>query len=214
MKKYLTGILSTIMVLCMLTGNAFAFTATEIDTEQAFDHETLRQEYVSDWAKDPVDQAISLGFVPEQLQRNYGTSITRAEFCALAVRFYETVTGAAVEGRSPFQDTDDVNMEKAAYLGIVSGVGNGRFLPDAELNREQAAKLLSSLAGVLGDELPRTGAAFEDLEEISDWAREAVEQVRAAGIMGGVGEGRFAPQLKYTREQSIATIMRLYERIK
>ena len=105
-------------------------------------------------------------------------------------------------------------MEKAAYLGIVSGVGNGRFLPDAELNREQAAKLLSSLAGVLGDELPRTEAAFEDLEEISDWAREAVEQVRAAGIMGGVGEGRFAPQLKYTREQSIATIMRLYERIK
>jgi hypothetical protein len=36
-------------------------------------------------------------------------------------------------------------------------------------------------------------------------------KVQAAGIMGGVGGGRFAPQGKYTRERIIVTMLRLMD---
>ena len=41
----------------------------------------------SSWAEGPVAEAISLQFVPEELQGNYQAAITRAEFTQIAVLF-------------------------------------------------------------------------------------------------------------------------------
>ena len=37
------------------------------------------------WAAEEVEAAVRLGLVPEDMQKNYGADITRAEFCRLAV---------------------------------------------------------------------------------------------------------------------------------
>lgn len=162
------------------------------------------------WARAAVDEAIAQGFLPVPLRARYNQTITRGEFCALAVRFYESFTGREVEERVTFHDTEDVNVEKAAALGVVSGVGNGLFSPDAPLNREQAALILANLARSLGSPLPQSAAAFGDAAAISPWAQAAVGQVQGAKIMSGVGRNLFAPQNTYTREQSVVTIMNLY----
>ena len=52
---------------------------------------------------------------------------------------------------------------------------------------------------------------YADNESIGDWAKEAVYQMYAAQIMTGMGDDMFAPKNGYTNEQSIATILRLYE---
>ena len=39
-------------------------------------------------------------------------------------------------------------------------------------------------------------------------------QVSAAGIMQGTGGNFFSPQMTYSREQSILTVLRLYELLK
>jgi len=52
---------------------------------------------------------------------------------------------------------------------------------------------------------------FADNEEISSWAFEAVGQMQASGIMGGIGNNMFSPSGEYTREQSVVTIMRLFD---
>jgi len=101
-------------------------------------------------------------------------------------------------------------VEKAAFIGVVNGVGDNKFDPDAQLTREQAATMLSRLADAVGKPLPKQAAAFKDNGDISDWALESVGQMQAAGIMNGVGDNIFAPQDPYTREQSIVTILRLY----
>lgn len=163
------------------------------------------------WARDAVDRAITQDFLPVSLRTRYNQTITRGEFCALAVRFYESFTGREVEGRVSFHDTDDVNVEKAAALGVVSGVGKGMFSPDAPLNREQAARILANLAEVLGSPLPQAAPTFGDADTISPWARTSVGQVQKAGIMSGVGGNTFAPRSTYTREQSVVTIMNLYD---
>lgn len=162
------------------------------------------------WAQSTVDEAIAGGFLPVPLRARYDQTITRAEFCALAVRFYEVFTGQEITSRTSFTDTSDVNVEKAASLGVVSGVSDGVFSPNAPLNREQAAVILSNLARSIGSPLPQSAPDFTDGASISAWARSAVGQIQSAGIMSGTGGGNFAPQETYTREQSVVTIMNLY----
>ncbi len=164
----------------------------------------------SQWARGTVDEAIANDFLPVSLRARYDQTITRGEFCALAVQFYETFTGQEITGRTTFTDTSDVNVEKAASLGVVSGVSDGLFSPNAPLNREQAAVILSNLARSVDSPLPQAAPDFADSASISAWARSAAGQIQSAGIMSGTGGGNFAPQDTYTREQSVVTIMNLY----
>jgi len=166
----------------------------------------------SPWAIQQVNAAISAGIVPQILRVKYTQATTRAEFCALAVALYETTTGKVILDRRSFLDTSDINVEKAAAIGAVNGVGNNRFAPDDPLTREQAAVMLSRLSDAIKKPLAKQAATFSDNDNISSWAIENAGQIQAAGIMSGIGNNTFAPKSPYTREQSIITIMRLYDR--
>jgi hypothetical protein len=166
-------------------------------------------EQPSPWAQTDVTTAINLGLVSPSLQSQYTQTITRAEFCALAVSLYEKEKGT-ITGRMNFTDTIDINVEKAAYIGVVTGIGYGKFDPNASLTREQAATMLARLANAIGNPIPANAPAFADNDSIAPWAFDAAGQMQASGIMQGVGYNEFVPQNPYTREQSITTILRLY----
>ncbi|MCI8478723.1 MAG: hypothetical protein HFE97_10370, partial [Oscillospiraceae bacterium] len=168
----------------------------------------------SSWAAESVNSAIAAGLVPEALQSKYTQSITRAEFCALATALYEKATGAEITGRTKFNDTTDVNVEKMASLNVVTGTGNGSFSPNNPLTREQAATMLARLADALGKPMTAQAPSFTDASAISSWAANAVGQVQGAKIMGDVGNGNFNPAGSYTREQSIVTMARMLELVK
>jgi len=168
-------------------------------------------ESMSAWAREPINNAIAAGIVPQNLQSSYTQATTRAEFAALAVALYETVTGREITERASFNDTTDINVQKMGGLGVITGVGNGNFDPNGQLTREQAAVMLARLAQVMGRQITPTNLTFADNAHIASWAREAVGQMQSADIMGDAGNNHFAPQGDYTREQSIVTIMRLYD---
>jgi len=169
----------------------------------------LEREAPSPWAAADVEAAIDAKIVPMTLRDDYTQPITRAEFCALGTALYETYMGEEIETLEHFDDTIDLNVAKMAGLGVVQGVGEGRFDPDGLLNREQAAAILARLAEKLGHPLEKREATFGDAGQVSPWAAEAVGQMQASGIMGGVGDNTFSPALSYTREQSILTALRL-----
>ena len=171
-------------------------------------------EVPSAWATEQISAAVEAGIVPAFLQSKYLQATTRAEFCALAVALYETATGEEISERLQFNDTSDINVQKMGALGVVAGVGDGNFAPDQKLTREQAATMLSRLANAIEKPLTEQAATFSDNSEISSWAADAVGQMQATGIMGGVGNNTFAPKADYTREQSIATMMRLFDIVK
>ena len=164
----------------------------------------------SDWARHFVDLAISSGLVPGSLQSNYNQPITRAEFSALVVTLYENLTARTISSYVRFSDVNDMNVSKAAAIGIVNGVGNNQFDPNGQLTREQAAVMLARLAGTLSWTMPEREDRFFDHGNISSWAVESVYQAHGAGIMGGVGDNLFAPQGLFTREQGIVAILRMY----
>ena len=163
----------------------------------------------SPWAEELVSSAIGVDLVPLLLQSGYLQPISRAEFCALVVKLFERITGEQISARGFFRDTTDENVEKAAAIGVVYGVGDDLFDPDAKLTREQAAVMLSRLSDAAGKPLPESTPTFNDRTRVSEWAESHVGQMQAAGIMGGIGNNIFDPKGVYTREQSIVTVLRL-----
>ena len=149
----------------------------------------------SSWAKSAVDTARNAGIVPEQVDQAYTQSITRADFCALAAAVYRTweksgnvksVDKATVS----FSDTKDEDVLLCASLGVVNGVGNGKFAPQQQLTRQQAASMLHRLGNLrknakdnVKDRMPHV---FADGADIQAWARNDVYWVYNQGVMNGV----------------------------
>ena len=198
---------------------------------------TLAAEQPSDWAQNEVMQAQQLGLVPPALQQRYQESITRLEFCHLAIRFLETKTQLPVQQflenkrfslPPAFEDCSDLAVLQASALGITNGRGDNLFAPDASITREEAAAMLHRLnRAILGQPLQIGFSvnwnSFSDhgSEGISVWAREGITFVvqtenPATGtpIMQGTAENYFSPKATYTIEQSILTILRLYHAVR
>ena len=89
--------------------------------------------------------------------------------------------------------------------GLMDGVGDGQFAPNATTNRAMVVTILYRLAGepdVSGD------VAFTDVEP-GLWYTDAVLWAAQKGIVNGISETEFAPAGDLTREQ-LATILYRY----
>lgn len=165
---------------------------------------------LASWAELDVCSAIFTGLVPVGLQAKYAQTITRAEYCAVTVSLYEKITGKPITERKEFSDDrGDVNIQKLYALGIVSGSG-GLFRPDGEFSRTEVAAMTVKLLAKLGSPLPAASPTFADNASIPAWALASVGQVQAATLMGGVGNNRFGPTVKYDRQSAIMMALKLY----
>ncbi len=170
----------------------------------------------SSWAQSETKQAALLGLLQPDDMRDYQKPITRAEFCQLIVRLMGQ-TGKPIWASYvrpvdyPFADvTDDYNIFDCYGLGIVDGDAKGWFNPDSPITRQEAAKILTNTAKVLGVDITAVETNFADSDKIADWAVQYVNYVSAAGIMLGTGNNRFSPTGTYTREQAVLTMLRLW----
>ena len=181
-------------------------------------------EQISAWAKDEVGKAVMSNLVESDLQEQYTQPCTRKDFCHLVAATAKKYSKLSVQemcvdqNRIPgfFSDTNDTDVLACAALGIVNGVGNGKFAPDKAIRREEAATMLYRAAKVLGIAKNSERLTFVDESDISDWAKDAVDAVSAMRtedgtmVMQGTGNHMFSPKRPYTREQSILTAYRLY----
>jgi hypothetical protein len=95
--------------------------------------------------------------------------------------------------------------------GVIDGYGDGRFGPTDALTREQASKILSNLADLVGVKTQEVTTPFTDLNTASSWAQSTIGKVYSIGVMNGSTTTTFSPKAAYSREQSIVTIVRLYQ---
>lgn len=194
----------------------------------------------SAWARENMTEANILGLIPDSLQgADMTRPITRAEFTAVAVKLYETLTKEAAAGATtPFTDIDgNINkgdIEKAFNLNITAGVSETEFQPDVSINREQLATMLCRVVkkyrfrewNLATDDqytLDTTGAPiFADDADISAFAKPSVYYMAKMGILQGVDSTHFAPKnlnsqqqaMGYataTREQAIIISLRIYK---
>lgn len=168
------------------------------------------------WAVGEVQTAIAAGLVPENIQRSYRSEITRQDFCRLIwelvkkqPKWNELLWG---KGEVTFSDVYSDEVRWCAQLGIVSGMGDGKFAPYRSLKRAEAAKILALTVQLLGGEDSGEQYPFSDRGAFPSWDQGWIDFCGANQIMNGVGGGRFDPDGTFTREQAIVTILRIHQR--
>jgi hypothetical protein len=102
-------------------------------------------------------------------------------------------------------------IEWAADMGIVVGVGDSRFDPNAFITREQMAVMLTNYIRHKGFALITNvmSTVFADEDVISEWAFDAVKSIQALGIVGGKPGNVFDPGATATRAEAAAIFTRL-----
>lgn len=169
----------------------------------------------STWASDEVEMARQLGLVPSGLLSNYQNHITREEFSEMVVKLYEelSVSIAVPISINPFTDTSNPEVLKAYKLGIVEGVGQGKFAPLDKITREQIATMYYRTLYAVDPTLV-TGSftlGFADRGLVSNWAADEVAFMSAKGVIQGKGSNIFDPKGNTTREEAIALTVRTYQ---
>ena len=96
--------------------------------------------------------------------------------------------------------------------GLMDGVGNNLFAPNATLNRAMAVTILYRLEGSPDLDGENLGYPFADVDG-DTWYSDAVYWARLNGIVDGVENNHFDPTGSLTREQ-MATILYRYAQYK
>lgn len=99
-----------------------------------------------------------------------------------------------------------------AERDIIRGKSEFYFSPNDFLTREEVAAIFKRTVEYLEFDLSSAnGFLYHDDFEISDWAKEAVYQMRNSKIMIGTNDYNFSPKGTFTKEQAIAATMRVFD---
>jgi hypothetical protein len=105
----------------------------------------------------------------------------------------------------------------AREMGIVSGMGQNQFAPNANISRQDFICVLSRYAGATG----ATGAkfrnasareSFADMDDVAAYAVKAIEEFKKGGLISGRPDGRIYPRSEITRAEAASILRRFVER--
>lgn len=162
------------------------------------------------WAEEDIKELVDLGIVDGYGDNTYrpDLGITRAEFTKLMV----TCLGAELKGEAHIYGDTENHWAKdyiaiGTELGIVNGIGENLFAPDEIITREQIAAIIYRMAG----KPEAKEAAFADRDDITEYAKKAVDYVAENKVMIGFEDNTFRGQGKTNRAQMAAVTLRLYK---
>jgi len=172
------------------------------------------------WAVEAIESLAARGVISGLGDGTFrpNNKVTRAEFIKMLMIALEL---ESEEAECTFSDVEEgawyyEPIAVAQKLGIVSGKGDGTFGVNDEILRQDMAVMIYRAARLIGIELGDSIDAepFTDEAEISGYAKEAVVAMQKAGIINGMGDGRFAPKNNATRAEAAVIIYKLFEKIR
>lgn len=182
------------------------------------------------YAKPEVKQAISVGLIPHVQRYDYAVDINRVDFSQLIVKLIEqrskmTITaylktkGIHTLNENKFKDTKDQSVLALNALGLVNGTSADTF-GTGTIKRMEAAAILSRVAKHLEASSNGTPLTFADIKGLPTWAVDGIAQVSMIkdivndkSVMGGTGASTFSPTSNYTRQQTMMSLIRLWNNL-
>ncbi|MFF2480937.1 amidase family protein [Paenibacillus sp. NPDC058071] len=155
----------------------------------------IKGNWAAQYISDLVAKGVMKGTSADKFSPN--SKVTRGMFVTILGQLEKIGTADRVTG---FKDVNEKSyyapyIKWATNAGIVNGMGNGKFDPNHELSRQDAAVILNKYLKHKGL-LPATttgDTVFTDAAKVSPYAREAVTHMQGMGIMNGKANGLFAP---------------------
>lgn len=170
------------------------------------------------WAKENIEFVVNHGLFSGTSDTTFSPDIamTRGMFVTVLGRLADVDVSSYNE--SSFNDvkSDAYYMgyiEWASKNNIVKGIGNGNFAPDQAITREQMAVIMSNYANSMDIKLTQTHGenVFADSTIISDYTKDAVQQMQMAGILRGKNGNLIDPKGTATRAEVSAVLHRFME---
>lgn len=146
-----------------------------------------------------------------------GTSFSptgKMQRCMMTTVLHRLAGKPAVDYTALFSDIPDGQWYTAGTIwagryGVVTGVGDGRFSPFANVTRQEIAVILYRYAGQIGCDVSRSAdlSQFGDSGAVASWGREAISWAVGAGIING-NDGLLLPYGDATRAEVAAMLHR------
>ncbi|MEK5489680.1 S-layer homology domain-containing protein [Paenibacillus sp. FSL R7-0297] len=201
--KYMGGIFKN---------NTVSFTTDHFSSYAIMEYHKVFSDVSGSWSEQYINKLAAKHIITGIDENHYAPTwnVTRADFAVLAVRAMNLNNTAGAPAVGSFADVPQgayyaSSVEKAAELGFMEG-SEGRFRPDDTITREEAAVVLSRLmksgASAQSPASAAGNAVFADTGSISLWAKEAVSELQAKGLISGKGNNQFDPRGEVTRAET------------
>ncbi len=106
-------------------------------------------------------------------------------------------------------------LQWAAENKLVKGYSDGTFRPKKEISREEMITILYKYAAYKGRDVSATAdlSKFTDSDQISEFARPAIEWAVATGIISGTGNNMLPPKESVQRSHFAEVLMSYCEKL-
>lgn len=218
--RFVAGLLSIVLLVTMLPMEVLA-AGNGGRAEQPSQTMPFQDVKSSDWCAKAVEYVYSHGIFNGTSTDTFSPSgtMTRGMFVTVLGRM-AGVNPDDYSGETPFSDVPQTMyyapyVQWAARYGITVGTGDGKFSPDAFINRAQMAAFFVRYFEAFQVDYA-TGANVittpADLERTPAYAQDAVLKLWKQGLLNGDGT-RFAPEGNATRAQMATLCMRADEAV-
>ena len=182
----------------------------------AADEEPVFSDVGDHWAKDAINEMYTYGIVKGYEDGTYrpGNIVTRAEFAVMLDRVLTTPVEVSADDAAelPFTDVPKDHWAYDAILnlwsqGIINGMSETVFAPNAPIIRQDMAKLLYE-ADLASEDLELVAdqskniAKFDDVGEISKYAVDGMTYAYQTGVFNGDTENMIRPLDNATRAET------------
>ena len=168
---------------------------------------------LSHWAYDYIDSMVKYRYFVGTSNTTFEpeTPMSRAMF----VTFFARYAQAEVDNYASTEFADVApgmwysgSVVWAAENGIVKGTSATTFSPNTPLTREDMVVMVLRFFDLIEMTLPQGSSPIEfaDKEQISSYAKDAVEKAVSVKLINGMGNGCFEPKSVSTRAQAAAII--------
>jgi len=169
------------------------------------------------WYYEPVAYATSHEMVAGTSATTFSPNagMTRAQF----VTILRKALGATDEDYRSQTSRRFADVPSGAYYeqpvywatvnGIVSGTGENSFSPSQALKRQDMAVMVEKAVSVAGLKIDDKNASrtFSDDDQISAYARSAVNSLQRKGLLAGDNQGRVQPKKTMTRAEGTTVLV-------
>lgn len=218
--RFVAGLLSIVLLVTMLPMEVLA-AGNGGRAEQPSQTMPFQDVKSSDWCAKAVEYVYSHGIFNGTSTATFSPSgtMTRGMFVTVLGRM-AGVNPDDYSGETPFSDVPQTMyyapyVQWAARYGITVGTGDGKFSPNAFINRAQMAAFFVRYFEAFQVDY-ETGANVTttpaDLERTPAYAQDAVLKLWKQGLLNGDGT-RFAPGGNATRAQMATLCMRADEAV-
>ena len=171
------------------------------------------------WALKHIEKVYKSGIMNGTDENKFAPdkNLTRAESAAILVRAAGVGNNDIVEANISFKDvTKDKwyynDVMRAYENGLMNGISDDEFSPEALITREDFSCVIWRILKNYVEE-NNFDIAFDDKDEIADYAADSIKNMVFQGILNGKSTALFCPKDNIMRVEAAAIISRMLDKI-